>query len=897
MADTNFEKTCQVKFWTQKVIPLVYDNSLSIIELIGKVIDQLNILIQNNNEIPDLIAQTIQEYITSGAIGKVVEDILANYILNVKYPPDGIPSAKGDGTADDTEAIQGTINYASAQGGGAVYFPAGKYLTGSLSVPSNVSLFGFDRYQTSLVLKSGANNPLISSNGTDFGIYKLTLDANMGVQVNNINVMSLNSQDVLLSELIINNGYHGIVYNGTGGHLQIDNIVFGNCVYNCANISGNSYVQMENVLFTKISSVSGVDIINISSNGGSYKFKSVATCPLCLSISGNDNFVDCLISGAIQNFHDSGLSNTIIIRGAEKKEEYSGDVDLTVQGNVGINANGAWSETINGVFSSVHSNGENIQVNGITKKTYETFVENVSGKKTINAQDIWLNPTNPLQYSTPIATNSFYDYIKFKDSNNAIYKIMVAKNAITFPIVSVTNFGAKGDGINDDTSSIMAAINSIDKGIVFFPPGTYMVSNSGTMKDVGINLHSNINLIGCGRDVSFIKAIDNSNIHVLNGNNVHNIMIKNLSIDGNSKTTTTSVHGIRFALATNILIDNVAVRNVSGYGIGFQIYTDETAYFENIYINNVIISNTGSDGIDFKNPGNLNKNIFLSNLDITNPGQKQTAQVCVDIRGVACLSNISCHLASDQIGIRFREGSGATTGIGGHYSSLTNFTIDNTDADNTSIGISAGNYNSIANGSIKNCSVGIQLNGDNSLLSNINVIDSTADGVRIVGDYNSIIGCLIQNTTNNSIRIYGSNNNITNNTILNAGTGIRFNSNESINNLIANNIFTQLTNKLYGYLTTSGSLVNNIGIKTTGNYRQQFTLNNTGVQTITLTHDLDIVPDIKNIQISVSTDGNVTDYTYTLLSITGVSATEAIAKINIATASSTEIGYINFAFL
>ena len=37
--------------------------------------------------------------------------------------------------------------------------------------------------------------------------------------------------------------------------------------------------------------------------------------------------------------------------------------------------------------------------------------------------------------------------------------------------LSVANFGAKGDGVTDDTQAIVAAIAAINQGVLFFPPG------------------------------------------------------------------------------------------------------------------------------------------------------------------------------------------------------------------------------------------------------------------------------------------------------------------------------------------------------------------------------------------------------------------------------------------
>ena len=135
----DFTNVNPVKCCAWLVLPTVYDESLSYGEQLNKFCKALNELIENNNNLPDYVAEMIRNYITSGAIDEVVRNILANYILNVKYPPNDITPAVGDGSADDTDAIQGCIDYAFNQGGGCIYFPYGKYLSRSLTLRSGVS--------------------------------------------------------------------------------------------------------------------------------------------------------------------------------------------------------------------------------------------------------------------------------------------------------------------------------------------------------------------------------------------------------------------------------------------------------------------------------------------------------------------------------------------------------------------------------------------------------------------------------------------------------------------------------------------------------------------------------------------------------------------------------------
>lgn len=74
---------------------------------------------------------------------------------------------------------------------------------------------------------------------------------------------------------------------------------------------------------------------------------------------------------------------------------------------------------------------------------------------------------------------------------------------------SVTDFGAVGDGIADDTEALRAAVsfaNAAGGGTVFFPPGTYAVHNAP-----GIVVQSNVHLLGSGAGASVIRTNGNMN--------------------------------------------------------------------------------------------------------------------------------------------------------------------------------------------------------------------------------------------------------------------------------------------------------------------------------------------------------------------------------------------------
>lgn len=329
---SGFKKVNKFCFWSQKVLPLVYDDSLSYAEVLYKVTHVLNKLIENNNELPDYIAGLIQKYITSGDIEKVVQNVVGNFILNVKYPPDGITPASGDGSADDTEALQGCIDYAYNQGGGVVYIPYGKYLVNSLTMRDGVSIIGFDRYSTIMVLKGGASKPLINgTNVSDFSIMNITLDGNATNQVNDLTLMSLSGGNYLMCNLICNDSYE-LASIDASEHVQIENIIFNNAGVRALTLSGDAIVQLNSTIFNSLSKVSGVNILTINTSNGFYDFNSNAICDVCCIITGNRNTIETNIINANTPIKDSGTYNTVKNSGVYENKHLSGDKQTKIDG-------------------------------------------------------------------------------------------------------------------------------------------------------------------------------------------------------------------------------------------------------------------------------------------------------------------------------------------------------------------------------------------------------------------------------------------------------------------------------------------------------------------------------------------------------------------------------------
>ena len=126
------------------------------------------------------------------------------------------------------------------------------------------------------------------------------------------------------------------------------------------------------------------------------------------------------------------------------------------------------------------------------------------------------------------------------------------------PVYNVKGFGARGDGVTDDTAAIQAAIDAAEVagGMVFVPPGIYITTATLTIQAssvvvVGIHFCSVIKCIDGTKDILKIGVNDSENGSLVYFNGVYGLQLTRDSIP------TAAVCGIRLTGARNGYYENI----------------------------------------------------------------------------------------------------------------------------------------------------------------------------------------------------------------------------------------------------------------------------------------------------------------------------------------------------
>jgi len=207
------------------------------------------------------------------------------------------------------------------------------------------------------------------------------------------------------------------------------------------------------------------------------------------------------------------------------------------------------------------------------------------------------------------------------DLENSLKEI---KNKKFMDFVNVKDYGAKGDGVTDDTQAIQAAL---DNGNIFFPAGIYMVNGNdpdgiSSQGRQGVRVPSNRVITWLdGAEVHVIpNAEDGYNAFLVHEEN--NILFTSPNIKGerddHTGTTGEWGMGIEISSSTNVKIESPFIRNCWGDGI----YIGQVnAPCENITINNGIFDNNRRQGLSVISVNGLHcENSIFKNTNGTGPG-------------------------------------------------------------------------------------------------------------------------------------------------------------------------------------------------------------------------------------------------------------------------------------
>jgi hypothetical protein len=243
-------------------------------------------------------------FLQSGT-GAVAETVQAALRRLPAFP--GQFSAAIDGVTLDTTALQNTINSRSALGGGIVQLPPGTFLTGQISLPSNIELRGCGKGVTILKAKASLGVPVLVNSDTVGGnsaikLHGFTIDGNYLNQTVSTNGLLLSAcTGCHIDDIEFKNCAMGFVIS-TGSRNY-----FGPGIYAHANgkaeagYGGYLFCTDDNIIMGGRYDDNCIGLAIEASGVGLHSHRNRVIAPICLS-----NRADFTQSGAGVHFECSG---------------------------------------------------------------------------------------------------------------------------------------------------------------------------------------------------------------------------------------------------------------------------------------------------------------------------------------------------------------------------------------------------------------------------------------------------------------------------------------------------------------------------------------------------------------------------------------------------------------
>jgi len=275
--------------------------------------------------------------------------------------------------------------------------------------------------------------------------------------------------------------------------------------------------------------------------------------------------------------------------------------------------------------------------------------------------------------------------------------------------VSVKDFGATGDGTTDDTAAVQNAINASTGKTLFFPSGTYLISQ--------VTCVSNLYIYGSNATIKAKATYTNG---IFYGESKTNINIENITFDGGELSAVSTNFLVQFKSCSNLVIRNCNFIKFAFVALAFNNATNFTA--DNNTFTKTVASAQG-----------VNESILISGAD-----------------GVCTFGNITNNICTN---------AGILTQ--GHY---LNFIGNHISAWKYGAGISCQptNQNSLYCKFIGNTCFGNYTGLDSDGFTN--------QGLEIFGGYHSVVGNTCSNVSGAGIFLGSSYSTVQGNVCYNNGT-------------------------------------------------------------------------------------------------------------------------------
>lgn len=171
-------------------------------------------------------------------------------------------------------------------------------------------------------------------------------------------------------------------------------------------------------------------------------------------------------------------------------------------------------------------------------------------------------------------------------TNNPLYlepRVTANETQLAQIATNVKSFGAKGDGITDDTAAISNAIDAAkNTGRLLFPPGTYIATTIFKTNVSNLSIEELIpGTVTIKRKAgTYGNNPDTSTSGIITFKQSNNILVKGITFDGNKAnavpiTGVSATNVLNFCDCDNVTVDNIKVINGHFIGCTLQVCNNQ----------------------------------------------------------------------------------------------------------------------------------------------------------------------------------------------------------------------------------------------------------------------------------------------------------------------------------